>query len=75
MIVKLARNIFHRNAVALKFDFFCRNDTVSGHWIRVHHKEDVNSGSAANTAAIAAAAAGWPPPTPVPSIGNTQAYY
>merc|ERR1719340_197164 len=41
---------------------YYRNDTVSGHWIRVYHKEDASNGSASNTAAIAAAAAGWPPP-------------
>ena len=33
-----------------------RNDTVYGPWIRVHHKEDVNNSSAANTATIVAAA-------------------
>ena len=33
-----------------------RNDTVSCHWIRVHHKKDVNNGLAANTATIVAAA-------------------
>ena len=56
---------------------YYRKDSVSGHWLRVHHKEENNTSS---TAAIAAAAAGWPPPTPaavpsVPSIANTQAYY
>ena len=59
-----------------------RNDTVSGHWIRVHHKEEINSNpSATATAAIVAAAGGaaWPAHQPtaaaVPSIGNPQAYY
>ena len=55
---------------------YYRKDSVSGHWIRVHHKEESSNNAASNTAAIAAAAAGWPPPTAtVPSIANTQAYY
>lgn len=63
---------------------YYRNDSVSGHWIRVHHKEELNSAnqSASNSAmaAVTAAAAGsWLPPPPtataVPSIGNPQAYY
>lgn len=64
-----AVTIFHSNSPR-----YYRKDAVSGHWIRVHHKEEANNGS--NTSAIVAAAAGWPPPTaPPPSITNSQAYY
>ena len=64
-----AVTIFHSNSPR-----YYRQDSIAGHWIRVHHKEEVSANS---TAAIAAAAAGWPPPTPaaVPGITNTQAYY
>jgi len=49
---------------------YYRKDTPSGHWVRIHHKEEPNNSVAAPTLA----SAGWHPPT-VPSIANTQAYY
>ncbi len=64
-----AVTIFHNNSPR-----YYRKDSVSGHWIRVHHKEE---STVNNTMAIAAAAAGWPPPAPSAptSITNSQAYY
>lgn len=71
-----AVTIFHTNSPR-----YYRKDSVSGHWVRIHHKEENNTAgnnsavSAIAAAAAAAGGAGWPPPPSAPPITNTQAYY